>query len=255
METGSKNVIQIENVSKIFPNGKKALNAVSLNVKRGEFVVIAGRNGSGKSVLMSLIAGLDEPSSGRINVPENSTGLVFQDADSQILGETPEEDIAFGLRAKGLKKNEISEITADILKKSGLYEKRRFPAREMSGGEKRRLAVAGILALNRDIIIFDEPFANLDYPGVCQVCAIVSELKEEGKTVIVLTHELEKILALADRFVILDQGEIKFNGTPQEGLTQNLEAFGIRNPLARYSQVTDLFWGKTESSIGAQNEI
>ena len=246
METGSKNVIQIENVSKIFPNGKKALNAVSLSVNQGEFTVIAGRNGSGKSVLMSLIAGLNEPSSGKICVPENGTGLVFQDADSQILGDTPEEDIAFGLRAKGLKKREIAEITAGILKKSGLYEKRRFPAREMSGGEKRRLAVAGILALNRDIIIFDEPFANLDYPGVCQVCSIITELKSEGKTLIILTHELEKILALADRFVILDQGEIKFNGTPQEGLKQNLEEFGIRNPLARYSELNDLFWGNVK---------
>ena len=255
MESSDKSLITIENISRTFPNGKKALDKISIQIQQGEFVVIAGPNGSGKSVLMSLIAGLDEPTTGRITVPQNSVGLVFQNADSQILGETPEEDIAFGLRNKGIRKQQIPEITKQVLLKTGLYEKRRFPAREMSGGEKRRLAVAGILALNRNIIIFDEPFANLDYPGIRQVCNIVLELKKEGKTVIILTHELEKILALADRFIILAQGEIKFNGSAQEGLKQNLEAFGIRHPLASYSKVTDLFWGNIENSTGAQNEI
>ena len=96
--------------------------------------------------------------------------------------------------------------------------------------------------MDRSIIIFDEPFANLDWPGVRQVCSILSELKKKKKTVIVLTHEIEKILALADRFIVLDKGRIRFDGTPREGLEQPLENWSIRNPLVNYSSAEDMLW-------------
>lgn len=236
-------VLSVKNVTKKFSNGTVALKDVSLEVEAGEFIVICGRNGSGKSVLMSLIAQLDEATSGSVEIPSTGAGLVFQEADAQILGETPEEDVAFGLKNQKLPKKQISQKVEETLKKVGLWEKRLHPARQMSGGEKRRLAVAGILAMNRDLIIFDEPFANLDFPGVQNVCSILNELKKDGKTVIVLTHELEKILGLADRFVILDRGQIQFNGTPEQGVKLDLEQFGIRNPLAKYNSTQDLFWG------------
>lgn len=235
-------VLKIKNVSRKFSN-VLALKNVSLQVSSGEFIVICGRNGSGKSVLMSLIAHLDEPTDGEISVPESGVGLVFQNADSQILGETPAEDVSFGLKNQKLPKKEIESRVEETLKATGLYEKRFAPARQMSGGEKRRLAVAGILAMNREIFIFDEPFANLDFPGVQSVCEILKKLKSEKKTVIVLTHELEKILGLADRFIILDKGEIKFSGTPEEGLKLDLNSFGIKNPLSRPKSVSELFWG------------
>lgn len=235
-------VLKIKNVSRKFSN-VLALKNVSLQVSSGEFIVICGRNGSGKSVLMSLIARLDEPTDGEISVPESGVGLVFQNADSQILGETPAEDVSFGLKNQKLPKKEIESRVEETLKATGLYEKRFAPARQMSGGEKRRLAVAGILAMNREIFIFDEPFANLDFPGVQSVCEILKKLKSEKKTVIVLTHELEKILGLADRFIILDKGEIKFSGTPEEGLKLDLNSFGIKNPLTRPKAVSELFWG------------
>lgn len=235
-------VLKIKNVSRKFSN-VLALKNVSLQVSSGEFIVICGRNGSGKSVLMSLIARLDEPTDGEISVPESGVGLVFQNADSQILGETPAEDVSFGLKNQKLPKKEIESRVEETLKATGLYEKRFAPARQMSGGEKRRLAVAGILAMNREIFIFDEPFANLDFPGVQSVCEILKKLKSEKKTVIVLTHELEKILGLADRFIILDKGEIKFSGTPEEGLKLDLNSFGIKNPLTRPKSVSELFWG------------
>ena len=109
-------------------------------------------------------------------------------------------------------------------------------------GEKRRLAVAGILAMNRDIFIFDEPYANLDWPGVKQVNEILIQLKNEKKTIIVLTHELEKVLSLADTFIILDKGRIRFDGTVEDGLKENLEQWSIRNPLAGGMKKEDLVW-------------
>ena len=233
--------VKIENVSRVFPNGRRALNCINLVIRRGEFAVICGRNGSGKSVLMSLIAGLDVPTGGTITA--GAVGLVFQNADAQILGETPEEDILFGLRNLRLSKRETAERLQRTLAQCGLEGKKDFPARLLSGGEKRRLSVAGILAMQREIIIFDEPFANLDFPGVQQVCGILRELKKDGITVIVLTHELEKILALADTFTVLESGEIRFSGSPADGLALNLEEWGIRNPLQSYDFVQSLFWG------------
>lgn len=235
-------ILSIKNVSRKF-SSIFALKNVSLEVFPGEFIVICGRNGSGKSVLMSLIAKLDEPTAGEIFAPDSGVGLVFQDADAQILGETPFEDVCFGLKNQKLSKTEIQKKAEETLKSVGLYEKRFLGARQMSGGEKRRLAVAGILAMNREIFIFDEPFANLDFPGIQSVCEILKKLKSEKKTVIVLTHELEKILGLADRFVILDKGEIKFSGTPEEGLQLELGQFGIKNPLFQPKSVSELFWG------------
>lgn len=234
--------LEVQNISKTFPDKTKALEDISFSIEQGDFCVIAGSNGSGKSVLMSLIAGLDEPTSGAINLFGNSAGLVFQDADSQILGETPEEDVSFGAKNYGLKKDELKKCVDFSLEQTGLSHKKNAYARSLSGGEKRRLAVAGILAINRSIIIFDEPFANLDWPGVKQVCMILQKLKEEKKTIIVLTHELEKILALANRFIVLDKGKIRFDGSPQDGLTQNLEQWSIKNPLAHYKSLKDLAW-------------
>lgn len=233
-------VLEVQNINRTFANETIALQDVSFSVKKGEFLVIGGKNGSGKSVLMSLIAGLDKQTSGTIKCDE--VGLVFQDANSQILGETPLEDVLFGLRNLQLKKQERLQKAEETLKQCGLFEKRDFQARVLSGGEKRRLAVAGILALDRDFIIFDEPFANLDLIGIKQVCAILKQLKEQNKTIIVLTHDLEKILGLADSFIILDSGKIKFNGTPEDGLKLNLEEYGIKNPLTSYNSVKDLFW-------------
>lgn len=235
-------LIEIDNVSKTFPDGTNALSGINLKIFDGDFIVIAGSNGSGKSVLMSIIADVESPTSGKIVNNEARVGLVFQDADSQILGETPFEDVAFGVRNLGLRKEKLAERVDRALTKSGLIEKKYAPARFLSGGEKRRLAVAGVLALDCNVIIFDEPFANLDWSGVKQVCGILENLRDTGKTIIVLTHELEKVLALANRFVVLDNGAIRFDGTPEAGVNEDLSQWGLRNPLVSYKNVKDLIW-------------
>lgn len=235
-------VLQVEGVTRIFDENFVALQNVSFAVNEGDFVVIAGSNGSGKSVLMSLIARLDDATSGTVRVKEGAVGLVFQDADAQILGETPLEDVLFGVRMRTKDKARANELALNALKNAGLLHKKDSPARLLSGGEKRRLAVAGIVALDKSIIIFDEPFANLDWRGVVQVNHILQELKQTGKTVIVLTHELEKVLALANRFIVLDKGVVRFDGSVQDGLKAPLEDWSIRNPLKNYERTEDLLW-------------
>lgn len=238
-----KTQIKIESLSKTFKtaSGKiTALENICLEIFEGECVVIGGENGSGKSVLMSIIAGLEKCDCGKVEAPK--VGLVFQEAETQILGETPEEDIAFGPKNLGWKKADVENAVKAALEKTGLLAKKDFPARFLSGGEKRRLAVACMLAMNPPVIILDEPYANLDYSGVKQVNALIRQLKADSKTVIILTHEIEKCLGLANRFVVLFKGQKVFDGVPEEGLLQNLEQWNIRTPIVSYKGVQDLIW-------------
>lgn len=238
------NKIAIDGITKIYATSegnKTALNNVSFQIEEGSVTVIGGENGSGKSVLMNIIAGLEKPTSGKIHSFAKA-GLVFQEADTQILGETPREDISFGPKNQKKSKIQIEQAVENSLEQVSLAKKADYPARFLSGGEKRRLAVACMLAMELPVIIFDEPYANLDYGGVKQVNSLVKRLHEQKKTVIILTHELEKCLGLADKFVVLFRGDKVFDGTAQEGLLQNLEQWNIRNPLNAYSKVEDLVW-------------
>jgi biotin transport system ATP-binding protein len=217
-----------------------ALDDICLDIEQGVCTVISGANGSGKSLLMAIIAGLENQSAGEMEA-HGRVGLVFQDADSQILGETPREDVAIGVkgpfffgktRKTGQTAKRAAALTVEkALRETGLLHRADFPSRFLSGGEKRRLAVAGVLAMDAEIIIFDEPYANLDYDGVIQTNTVIKELLAGQKTLVILTHELEKCLGLAKKLAILFKGKIVFSGTPEEGLRHPLEQWGIRHPL------------------------
>ena len=237
-------MIKINNLNKSFVTAEgrhDVLKNVSLSILDGSCTIIGGENGSGKSVLMSIIAGLEEADSGKIEC-KGRPGLVFQEAETQILGETPREDIAFGPKNLGFKPEQTKKAVNDALLKTGLTAKADYPSRFLSGGEKRRLAVACMIAMNLPVIILDEPYANLDYTGVKQVNALIKTLKADGKTVVILTHEIEKCLALADDFIVLFRGEIVFQGKPEKALECNLEQWNIRNPLNSYRELKDLVW-------------
>lgn len=240
--------IEVHEVSKSFPdadgNRFKALDGVSFSIPKGSLCVVSGQNGSGKSLLMNIIAGLEKPASGYVETA-SKVGLVFQDADSQILGETPLEDVCFGLSNIGVRGAAANDAAVGALRKVGLYEKRNSPAHFLSGGEKRRLAIASILALGFETIIMDEPYSNLDYAGVKDLNQLIGELSASGVTLVILTHEIEKCLALADRFLVLKKGRLVFDGTPLEGLSIGVETWedwGIRFPLSAYPSLESLVW-------------
>jgi biotin transport system ATP-binding protein len=244
-------LFSIRGLSKIFPGpqGKEPFRAlwdISLDIYEGQCLLIAGSNGSGKTLLMRIIAGLLEPSGGEVLFRGSSLrrelGLVFQDADAQIVGETVEEDTAFGPENLGFSKDDVRDCVNFAIDAVGLSLKRASPPRRLSGGEKRRLAVAGILAMGCNTVIMDEPFANLDWPGVVLTLRIIQDLKENGKTLIILTHELEKILALAERLVILHRGLIRDDGLPAEVLDRLDPAWGVRDPRRNYAAVKDCSW-------------
>jgi biotin transport system ATP-binding protein len=270
-------LFSIRNLSKVFPAGETppggkggalfyALEDINLDIFPGECLMIAGSNGSGKTLLMKIIAGLTDSSGGEAlyrgrplaRSPaelRTGVGLVFQDADAQIVGETVREDAAFGPRNLGLSRAEAAGAAEKALEAAGLAEKLDAPARRLSGGEKRRLAVAGVLAMGSigdrgsigdqggKMVIFDEPFANLDWPGIKSVLGVIRDLKQSGRTVVILTHELEKALALADRLVILHRGRIRDDGAPEDVLSRLREEYGVRNPLrGPVSRIADCSW-------------
>ncbi|GHU13516.1 ABC transporter ATP-binding protein [Spirochaetia bacterium] len=245
-------LFSVKNLTKIFP-GIAALDGIDLDIREGESLLVAGSNGSGKTVFMKIIAGLLDPSGGIVlfrgkpldadaDALRTSVGLVFQDADAQLIGETVAEDTAFGPKNLGLSKTETAERVRTALAAVGLEDKTDYLPRALSGGEKRRLAVAGVLAMGCETVIMDEPFANLDWPGVTQVLHIIQKLKLSGKTVIILTHELEKVLALADRLVILHRGRVRDDGEPAAVLGRLKPEYGVRDPRRDYRNIGDCLW-------------
>lgn len=237
-------LLELVNVSKSFERDCEVLHSVSFRVFPGDCVVLAGANGSGKTVLMNILAGLEPPSSGRVYMARGTTvGLAFQNVDTQILGETVFEDCAFGPLQWGYSRAEIDARTNSALAAVSLLDRRDHYARALSGGEKRRLTVAGVLALDAKVVILDEPFANLDYPSVRQVVQLIISLKHAGKTLVIITHEVEKILAAATRLCILSKGVISYDGTPQDALDSKIfSCYGLRDPLHCPLTLSDLLW-------------
>ena len=233
-------MIEIQNLHHHYPDGTSALKGINLLISNGEFLLICGPNGSGKTTLMRLISGLLKPSLGSIYINgldplhdsrevRRLVGMVFQDPDSQIVGETVREDVAFGPENLGLSQKEIDERVDWALQVMGLKDLSEKPCYLLSGGEKRRLAIAGVLAMKPQVILFDEPFSFLDYPGIQEVLKHMVHLHGEGHTLVVTTHDIEKVIAHVDRIAIIHDGELKMAGLPDE-LIMKLPQFGIRPP-------------------------
>ena len=222
-----------------------ALNNVSLTVKRGEFLAVIGHNGSGKSTMARLINGLLLPDKGKVSVFGLNTaegknpieirkraGIVFQNPDNQMVASIIEDDVAFGPENLGVEREEIGRRIDWALKAVGMEKYRTGTPSRLSGGQKQRIAIAGVLAIKPDIIILDESTAMLDPRGRREVMQVVSRLnREEGLTVILITHFMEEAL-LADRTIVLNKGEIVMQGTPAEIFlhSERLEAYNLSLP-------------------------
>ena len=236
------NIIEIENLSHRFADGTLGIDGINLNIREGSIVVIAGPNGSGKTTLLRHLNGLLLPSDGMvrldgIDVAQNImqarqfVGMMFQDADSQIVGETVYEDVAFGPENLRLNRRQIHSRVELALRAVGLSELALQRPHLLSGGEKRRLAIAGILVMKPKVIVFDEPFSSLDYPGVKQILNHLLTLHKSGHTILVTTHDLEKIIAHADRLILMHGGKIVRDGIPAE-IMGDAEDFGVRKPCS-----------------------
>jgi len=225
-------IIKVENVDFAYRTNEgktDALCDVSLDIKKGEFVVLLGHNGSGKSTLAKLLNGFLTPDSGKITVLGMDTtdeshiydirskvGLVFQNPDNQLVASIIEDDIAFGPENLGVPREEIIRRVAWALDVVNMSSYRKHTPFKLSGGQKQRIAIAGILAMLPEVLVLDESTAMLDPKGRGEVLDTIKKLnKEKGVTVILITHYMDEAID-ADKVVVLDKGKILTCGTPKE---------------------------------------
>ncbi len=210
-----------------------AVDGVSLDVNKGEFVAVIGHNGCGKSTLAKHLNAMLLPDSGKVYVDGDDTadeqktwdirekvGLVLQNPDNQLVASIVEEDVAFGPENLGVDPKEIRQRVDSALKAVGMYEYRTHAPYKLSGGQKQRVAIAGILAIQPKCIVLDEPTAMLDPSGRNEVMSTLLKLnKEDGITVVLITHYMDEAV-LADRVVVMDSGKVLTEGTPDEVFSQ-----------------------------------
>lgn len=229
--------ITVENLtytySKGLPNETRALEDVSFQLEPGEFAAVIGHTGSGKSTLMQQLNGLLRPDSGKITVGEvcitdpstkmtevrRKVGLVFQYPEYQLFEETVAKDVAFGPKQVGMTGEELDRVVEESIRLTGLdYKevKERSPF-ELSGGQKRRVAIAGVLAMKPEILILDEPTAGLDPSAHRDVLELIRRIhRKERMTILLVSHNMGDIAELADRVLVMNRGKLVMNGTPAE---------------------------------------
>lgn len=234
-------MIEVENLSFEYSDGTRALSNINLTIRSEETTIIAGANGSGKSTLARHLNGLYHPDEGTVWVKGVSTeqdgsharehvGMVFQNPDDQIAGMTVRDDVAFGPENLGLPEREIEkrvEKALRTMKLSGLEDK---SPHLLSGGQKKRLAIAGVLAMKPDCILLDEPLSGLDYPSRKSLLSELSKLKSRGYTLIITCTNLEDVWSLADRLIILEDGTVRRKGNPTDLIFRGVEDLGVREP-------------------------
>lgn len=248
--------IRLENVCYTYGSDTtseiKALNNVNLEINKGEFVAIIGHTGSGKSTLIQHFNGLERPKSGNVfynneNIYENNydlrklrckVGLVFQYPEHQLFEETVLKDVCFGPMNMGMSREEAEKKAKLVLEQVGINEKcyNKSPF-ELSGGQKRRVAIAGVLAMNPEIIVLDEPTAGLDPKGRDKILNRIKELHDNtGIGVVLVSHSMEDVANYAQRLIVINNGKIKYDGMPKDVFKhyKELEKMGLKAPQITY---------------------
>lgn len=242
------NIINVKNLTYKYANGgeKKALDNVSLSIKRGTWTSIVGHNGSGKSTLARSIDGLMTFSDGAITVDgitlsddtvwdvRKRIGMIFQNPDNQFVGATVEDDVAFGLENLGVETAQMHSIVANVLKKVRMTDFKERQPDQLSGGQKQRVAIAGVLASKPKIIILDEATSMLDPQGRHEIIELINEIhRENNLTVLSITHDVSEAM-LSDHVVVLNDGKVVENGAPKDVFKDNemLKITGLEQPFS-----------------------
>lgn len=237
-------ILRTEKLSYTYPDGTRALREIDLSVERGERVAVLGPNGSGKTTLFHHFNGLYMPTSGRVLVAgervtrdnlrgvRQRVGLVFQDPDDQLIANSVWEDVAFGPRNLDRDEETIEELVQASLEAMDITNLADKTPDQLSGGEKKRAAIAGVLAMQPEVIVLDEPTAGLDPGGTADIIAVMDELHTAGKTLVISTHDVDLAASWADRVYILYEGRVAASGRPSQVFTDSsfIREVGLRTP-------------------------
>ena len=243
----SETLLELQDVSFSYEDSPPALRGVSLAVSRGERVAVLGSNGAGKSTFFLLCNGVNAPDAGRLLYRgrpvshskqdlmrlREQVGIVFQDPNQQLIGSTVEAEVSFGPMNLRLPKEDVSRRVEEALRAMDITEHRKRPPHYLSGGEKKRVGIAGVLAMHPDMILFDEPTASLDPSGVDMLEGVLAQLAETGKTLLVSTHDIDFAWRWARRVLVFAHGELLADSTPEAvfGDDALLEKAGLRRPI------------------------
>ena len=223
-------ILKTEKLNFSYMDGTKALKELSLEIPQGKKIAVIGNNGSGKTTLFLHFNGIHRPSSGKIfykdkelnysnseikNIRKN-VGIVFQDPDNQLFSGSVYQDVSYGPVNLGWNESEIRLKIEEAMLQTGTWDLREKPTHFLSYGQKKRVAIAGVLAMNPEVMILDEPTAGLDPVYTSQIMEMLNELNKKGTTVIISSHNLEEVYAWADYVFVLSQGEIVSQGIPEE---------------------------------------
>jgi cobalt/nickel transport system ATP-binding protein len=222
-------ILEARDIRYRYPHGMEAIRGISFHVRRGEKVALVGPNGAGKSTLLLMFNGMLRPDSGVLlfdNRPirydsgslrelRRRVGFVFQNPDRQIIAPTVYQDVAFGPTNLGLPDEKVRLAVEAALRNVGLSGFERRPPHQLSSGEKKRVAIAGVLAMDPDLLVLDEPTSNLDPAGSEDIMELLEELKGDGKTLFISTHDVELAYPWADRVILLRGGEILQEDSPE----------------------------------------
>lgn len=257
--------LSTENLSFTYPDGTQALKNINIEIEKGEKVAIIGPNGAGKSTLFSHFNGLTEPTSGCVKIEDKpisfekdellkvrqKVGIVFQDPNDQLFAPTVKEDIAFGPMNLGLSYDEVEKRVEDALKMVGMENYEDKTPHHLSGGQQKRIAIAGIIAMKPELMILDEPTAGLDPDGVEKVLNIMNQLNEEGMTLIISSHDIDMISKYADKIFVLYNGEIIESGNKNKIFSdmELLKKAHLRTPIT-----TEILYNLKESGLNVNTE-
>ena len=243
----------------------QAVNGVTIDIEQGEFVAILGHNGSGKSTLAKHLNAILKPTSGTIYVKEmdtkddshlldirQTTGMVFQNPDNQIIGTVVEEDVAFGPENLGVPTKEIWERVLKSLESVNMTAYREHSPNKLSGGQKQRIAIAGVVAMEPECIVLDEPTAMLDPIGRKDVIEAVHEINREKKiTIILITHNMNEVID-ADKVYVMDHGKVVLKGSPREIFreVETMKSYGLEVPAS-----TELAYQLKKAGVNIRTDI
>lgn len=238
-------ILQVKDLSYTYGNEKEALKNINLDIYKGEKIAVLGSNGAGKSTFFLNINGVLTPSKGNIiykgkvitkkdfNELRKSVGIVFQDADNQIIASTVLGEVSFGPMNLKLPKEEVKKRVYEAMEYMNITEFKDRPPHYLSGGEKKRVSIADIIAMDPEVIIFDEPTASLDPINISMLEEVLEKLSKEEKTIMISTHDMDFAYRWADRIIVFDGGEIVEDGESLEVLksVMNKETSNLKVPM------------------------